>query len=191
MFKRLLPFLPMVVFIACAPDISSPDIQNAVIQSLTATVWTPTPLTPTATPEPNTGKIVDILNNAMLGADPLGETIDAKFSVIDAQIILDDVTKQATTLRVHVECEWVFNNSCTPEQTFVVLMRALTINEKVLEKISPQIPQTVHMLQMVAFDRMVQTGMVVSSWDDVMDYAIGRISGNQLGSRITRLVTVP
>jgi len=191
MFKRLLPFLPMVVFIACAPDISSPDIQNAVIQSLTATVWTPTPLTPTATPEPNTGRIVDILNNAMLGADPLGETIDAKFSVIDAQIILDDVTKQATTLRVHVECEWVFNNSCTPEQTFVVLMRALTINEKVLEKISSQIPQTVHMLQMVAFDRMVQTGMVVSSWDDVMDYAIGRISGNQLGSRITRLVTVP
>ena len=191
MFKRLLPFLPMVVFIACAPDISSPDIQNAVIQSLTATIWTPTPLTPTATPEPNTGRIVDILNNAMLGADPLGETIDAKFSVIDAQIILDDVTKQATTLRVHVECEWVFNNSCTPEQTFVVLMRALTINEKVLEKISPQIPQTVHMLQMVAFDRMVQTGMVVSSWDDVMDYAIGRISGNQLGSRITRLVTVP
>ena len=191
MFKRLLPFLPMVVFIACAPDISSPDIQNAVIQSLTATIWTPTPLTPTATPEPNTGRIVDILNNAMLGADPLGETIDAKFSVIDAQIILDDVTKQATTLRVHVECEWVFNNSCTPEQTFVVLMRALTINEKVLEKISPQIPQTVHMLQMVAFDRMVQTGMVVSSWNDVMDYAIGRISGNQLGSRITRLVTVP
>jgi hypothetical protein len=191
MFKRLLPFLPMVVFIACAPDISSPDIQNAVIQSLTATIWTPTPLTPTATPEPNTGRIVDILNNAMQGADPLGETIDAKFSVIDAQIVLDDVTQQATTLRVHVECEWVFSNSCTPEQTFVVLMRALTINEKVLEKISPQIPPTVHTLQMVAFDRMVQTGLVVSSWEDVMDYAIGRISGNQLGSRITRLVTVP
>ena len=127
----------------------------------------------------------------MLGADPLGETIDAKFSVIDAQIVLDDVTQQATILRVHVECEWVFSDSCTPEQTFVVLMRALTINEKVLEKISPQIPPTVHTLQMVAFDRMVQTGMVVSSWDDVMDYAAGRISGNQLGSRITRLVTDP
>ena len=191
MFKRLLPFLPMLVFVACTPDVSSPDIQNAVIQSLTATMWTPTPHTPTATPEPNTGKIVDILNNAMLGADPLGETIDAKFSVIDAQIVLDDVTQQATTLRVHVECEWVFSDSCTPEQTFVVLMRALTINEKVLEKISPQIPPTVHTLQMVAFDRMVQTGMVVSSWNDVMDYAIGRISGNQLGSRITRLVIDP
>lgn len=191
MFKRLLPFLPMLVFAACAPDISSPDIQNAVIQSLTATIWTPTPLTPTATPEPNTGRIVDVLNNAMLGADPLGETIDAKFSVIDAQIVLDDVTQQAAILRVHVECEWVFSDGCTPEQTFVVLMRALTINEKVLEKISPQIPPTVHTLQMVAFDRMVQTGMVISSWDDVMDYAIGRINGNQLGSRITRLVTAP
>jgi hypothetical protein len=191
MFKRLLPFLPMLVFVACTPDVSSPDIQNAVIQSLTATIWTPTPLTPTATSEPNTGRIVDILNNVMLGADPLGETIDAKFSVIDAQIILDDVTQQATTLRVHVECEWVFSDSCTPEQTFVVLMRAITINEKVLEKISPQIPPTVHTLQMVAFDRMVQTGMVVSSWDDVMDYVTGRISGNQLGSRITRLVIDP
>ena len=43
MFKRLLPFLPMLVFAACTPDISSPEIQNAVIQSLTATMWTPTP----------------------------------------------------------------------------------------------------------------------------------------------------
>jgi hypothetical protein len=189
MLKRLLPFVPMLVFVACVPDISSPEIQNAVIQSLTATMWTSTPATPTATPEPNTGRIVDILNNAMLGADPLGETIDAKFSVIDAQIILDEVTQQATILRIHVECEWVFSDSCTPEQTFVVLMHALT--KKVLEKMSPQIPPTVHTLQVMAFDRMVQTGMVVSMWNDVMDYVTGKISGNQLGARITRLVTVP
>jgi len=60
MFKRLLPFLPMLVFVACTSDISSPDIQTAVIQSLTATMWTLTPVPLTATPEPNTGRIVDI-----------------------------------------------------------------------------------------------------------------------------------
>ena len=35
---------------------------------------------------------------------------------------------------------------------------------------------------------MIQTGMVVVAWNDVMDYALGKITGNQLGSRITRLL---
>ena len=135
MLKRLLATLPIIVFVACAPDVTNPEVQKAVIQSLTATVWTPTPVTPTATLEPNTGRIVDVLNNAMLGSDPLAETIDAKFTVIDAQVLMDATTQQAAVLRVHVECEWVFADSCTPEQTFVALIRALTVNNKLVEKI--------------------------------------------------------
>jgi hypothetical protein len=188
LLKHFLPFLAIIILVACAPDLTSPEIQTAVIQSLTATVWTPTPVTPTATPEPNTSRIVDVLNNAMIGSDPLAETVDAKFTVIDARVMLDDTTKQSTTLRIHVECEWVFTDSCTPEQTFVALIRALTVNNKLVTKIAPQIPSTVSTLQMVAFDRMVQTGTVIVAWNDLMDYATGRINGNQLGSRITRQV---
>ena len=191
MLKRVLPFLPMILFIACTPDISNPEIQNAVIQSLTATVWTPVPPTPTFTPEPNTGKIVELLNNSMLGADPLAETIDAKFSVIDAQVVLDQSAGQAAILRIHVDCEWVFNDSCTPEQSFVMLIHAFTANDKVIEKICAQTPPTVHTLQLVAFNRMIQTGMIVVPWSDVMDYAYGKINGNQLGSRIVRLTSMP
>ena len=191
MQKRLLPFLSVIVFVACAPDVSSPEIQNAVIQSLTATIWTPTPVLPTETPEPNTSKIVEILNNAMLGYDPLAETIDAKFSVLDAQVIHDETTQLATILRIHVECEWMFSDSCTPETSFVALMHAFTANEKVIGRVSGQVPVTVHTLQMVAFERMIQTNMLLISWNDILDYAYGRINGNQLGSRITRLATPP
>ena len=188
MLRRLLPFIPLILLVACLPDASDPELQHAVIQTLTATVLTPTP---SATPEPNTPGIVDILNNAMRGADPLEETIDARFSVIDAHVILDRVTHQATTLRIHADCEWIFTDGCTPEQTFVVLMRALRVNDKVIKKIGDDIPSTISTLQVVTFDRMAQRGMLGVSWSDIVEYAVGRINGNQLGSRVVRLTTTP
>ncbi|GJQ34649.1 MAG: hypothetical protein JETCAE01_06590 [Anaerolineaceae bacterium] len=103
--KRAFPFIPLFLLIACSPDVSDPQIQAAVINSLTATVWTPTPVTPSATPQPNTGKIVGILNNAIAGANPLGETIVAKYIVLDAQVILDSTTRQALPLQIHVDCD--------------------------------------------------------------------------------------
>jgi hypothetical protein len=127
----------------------------------------------------------------MLGSDPLAETIEARFTILDAQIIFDGPANQAGTLRIHVDCEWIFTDSCTPEKSFVVLMHAFTANEKILGKISEHIPATITTLLMVAFDRMTQSGMIVISWSDVLDYANGKISGNQLGSRITRLATIP
>lgn len=112
MLKRILPFLPLIFIIACVPDISDPNIQAAVINSLTATVWTPVPPSLTPTPEPNTSKIVEILNSIMVGSDPLLETVDAKFSVVDAQIFLNQATQEATTIRISVDCEWIFSDSC-------------------------------------------------------------------------------
>ena len=186
MLKRLLPFIPLFLLIACGPEVSDPEIQHAVIQTLTATVLTPTP---TATPEPNTPGIVDILNNAMRGADPLEETLDARFSVIDAHVMLDHVSNQATTLRIHADCEWVFNDGCTPEETFVVLMRAFRVNDKIIKKVCDDIPSTINTLQVVTFDHMAQRGILGASWNDIVDYAVGKINGNQLGSRIVRLTT--
>jgi hypothetical protein len=188
MLKRLYPFAPLILLVACMPDISAPEIQHAVIQTLTATVLTPTP---SATPEPNTVGIVDILNIAIRGADPLEETIDAKFSVIDASVIMDRATNQATTLSIHADCEWVFSDGCTPEQTFVVLMRALRTNDKIIKKLCDDIPSTIRTLQVVTFDRMTQRGVLGASWNDIVDYAIGKINGNQLGSRIVRLSITP
>jgi len=189
--KRALPFLPLIVLIACSPDIADPQVQAAVINSLTATVWTPTPVTPSATPRPNTAKIVDVLNGVIVGADPLGETIQARYSVVDAQVILDAPTQQALLFRIHVDCEWIYSDSCTPESTFVVLMYALSKNEKVMGRIQDQLPATVETLEVVAFDRMTQTGVIHVRWNDVWDFVEGNINGNQLGSRMMRLAATP
>ena len=183
MLKRLASLLPVLLFIACSPDLSDPAIQKAVIQTLTATAWTPTP---SPTPVPNTGRIVEMLNNVMVGADPLAETIAAKFSVIDVQFLMDTASSQATAMRISVDCEWIYTNGCTPEETFVVLMHALAANNRIIEKIGPQVPLTVQDVQVVAFDHMNPTGMILVKWSDVLEYAAGRINGSQLGSRIVR-----
>lgn len=191
MIKRIFPLIPLIILIACSPDISDPSVQAAVINSLTATVWTPTPVTPSATPEPNTAKIVDVLNNVIVGTDPLMDTIVAKYSVIDAQIMINASTQQAEILQLHVDCEWVYSNGCTPEITFVVLMNAFSANEKIMGKIQDQIPPTIQTLEMIAFDKMVQTSIIHIAWRDVWDFTEGKINGNQLGSRITRLAGMP
>jgi hypothetical protein len=191
MLKRLAPFLPLLFVIACAPDISDPNVQSAVISSLTATMWTPIPPTLTPTPEPNTSKIVEILNNTLVGTDPLLETIDAKFIVIDAQILLNEITQEASTLRISVDCEWVYSDSCTAESTFVKLMRAFSGNDKVIKYITAQTPSTIYNFEMLAFDRMKPAGVITINWNDLVDYSFGKINGNQLGSRIIRQAATP
>jgi hypothetical protein len=191
MLKRLAPFLPVLLAIACAPDLSDPNIQSAVLSSLTATMWTPVPPSLTPTPEPNTSKIVEILNNIMVGTDPLLETVDAKFSVVDAQILLNESTKEATTIRISVDCEWIYSDSCTPEATFVKLIRAFSVNEKIIQHISDQVPATVHTLEVLTLDRMNASGLIAITWIDLVDYSYGRINGNQLGSRIIRQAATP
>jgi hypothetical protein len=191
MLKRFVPFLPVLLAIACAPDLSDPNLQSAVISSLTATMWTPVPPTLTPTPEPNTSRIVEILNNALVGTDPLLETIDAKFIVIDAQIVLNETTQEAATLRLSVDCEWVYSDSCTAESTFVKLMRAFSGNDKVIKYITTQTPTTIHSFEMLAFDRMKPAGVITINWKDLIDYSFGKINGNQLGSRIIRQAATP
>ena len=191
MFKRALSFLPVLVLIACAPDISDPNIQAAVIGSLTATAWTPTPVTPSPTAEPNTGRIVEILNEVIVGADPLSETIVAKYQIIDAQVIMDNTTQLASVLRIHMNCDWVYSDGCTPESTFVILMVAFSENDKIIERIQNQIPASVQTLELIAFERMTPTSNILIAWKDVWDFALGKINGNQLGSRILRSVGMP
>jgi len=180
--------LAALALAACSPNVSDPEIQHAVIQTLTATAVTPTP---TATPEPNTTGIVDILNNAVIGSDPLEETIDARFSVLDSRVILDQSTRQALTLQIDVDCEWIFSDGCTPEGSFVLLMHTFRANDRLFKKVCDDIPPTILSLHVVAFDRMVRKGMLAASWNDVTEYVAGGINGNQLGSRIIRLAATP
>jgi hypothetical protein len=127
----------------------------------------------------------------MIGSDPLTETVVAKYSVIDAQVIMDVTTQQATILRIHIDCEWIFSDSCTPESTFVVLMNTFSTNDKVMERVINQIPTTITTLEILAFDQMIPTNILTIAWSDVLAFTFGEINGNQLGSRILRITASP
>ena len=75
--------------------------------------------------------------------------------------------------------------------TFLVLMNTFSFNEKVIERVLNQIPITIHTMEMLAFDQMIQTGTIIITWNDVLAYAWGDITGNQLGSRIFRTTASP
>jgi hypothetical protein len=186
--KRLLPLLPLILLIACVPNLSDPQLQREVLQTLTATAWTPTP---TATPEPNTSGVVEVLNSAMFDSDPLEETIDARFSVLDSHVLLDKSMQRSQTLQIDVDCEWIFSDSCTPEGSFVALMRAFRANSRVFKDICDDIPSTIRILQVVTFDRMARRGTLGAAWQDVTAYVTGQINGTQFGSRIGQIASAP
>ncbi len=186
--KRALPFFPLVAILvigACTQSpgngISSQQV-TFVIQSMTATMWTPTP---SPTPRPNTLTIVNALNSAMIDSDPLAETIAAKFNVLDVRFPVDGGTGQVLTMQIDVECEWIFSDSCTPEESFVHLMQGFVEDDKVMSKVAAQVPASVTLIQVTTFNHRIANGTIVASWQDVLDFAARRINGNQLGARIT------
>jgi hypothetical protein len=189
MFKRVLPFLSILVFLAfgACSGLSEnglpPGAGTFVIQTLTATMWTPT-VTPT--PDPNTAQIVGILNSAMIASDPLRDTLAAKFEVLDVHFPFDDVAHQILSMQIDVECEWIFTDSCTAEESFASLMHGFVADKKTIEKIRAQVPATVNKLYVTTYNHRVRNGLIIVNWQDVVDFAAGRITGNQLAARITR-----
>lgn len=186
--KRLLAIIPVSLFFlinACDvnPPTVSPDTWTLVALTQTATMWTPTPITPSPTSQPNQVIIVDALNSALRGADPLGEAIDAKFHVADVGFDANGNPPILVTLRVHVECEWIIRSSCTTERAFVVLIHALE-NKDVRKKVIEQIPTTIEFVQIEAFERMTRIGSLAIRWQDVLSYTKGDINGDQLAVRV-------
>ena len=192
MLKRALPFFPILVilvFTACtaAPantNTVSPDALTSAVQTIEATLQSPTPST---TPETDTRSIIDLLNGVIIGSDPLSETVEAKFDVLDIRLPVDPTSKQVVTMEIDVECEWIFSDSCTPEKGFVNLMHGFAADKKIMEKIRAQVPPTVKTLEVVTFDHRIMNGRIRVQWQDVVDFVAGKINGNQLGSRIVRL----
>jgi hypothetical protein len=171
----------------------SPAEADAFIHTLTATMWTPAPVTPSATPVPNEAVIVNALNDASRGADPLEETLDAKFSILDISFHLSGKPLVTTTLEVHVECEWITRPSCTVERAFVALAHAFkAVKADVRKKIIGQIPETVLVVQVRAFDHITKPlGIIEVGWQDLLAFANGDITGDQLGTRILRFIPPP
>jgi len=187
------PFFVIIIILlfvsigACAVpnDQLDPSAVTFVVQTQTAAMWTPTPITPSPTIVPKQAVIVDALNGAIRGADPLMEALDAKFYVTDIGFDMSGNPSATTTLRINVECEWVLERSCTVERAFVVLMHAFQ-REDVRNKVKEQVPKTIEAVQVIAFDHMNQIGTMTSQWKDIMAFANGNITGDQLAYRVVR-----
>jgi hypothetical protein len=191
MLKRALPFLPILIFIAFSACTAMPQdgissgAVTSVIQSLTATMWTPTP---SPTPEPNLAIIMNTLNGVIIDSDPLGETVAAKFNVLDVHFPAEPSSGQRLTMQIDVECEWILTDSCTPEESFVRLMHGFDANDKVIKKVAAEVPATVKSLEVSTFNHRVKDGTITVNWGDVLDFATGKITGNELGARIIGIV---
>lgn len=166
---------------ACENDLTPAQLTMAV-QTLTAAAYTPTV---TSIPDPDESAIVILLNRGLAETtDPLSQTIDARYQVVDASFPTDADGKP-NTFRVDVRCECASAASCcTLERTFVVVTGAMRGD---VEKIARQVPGTVTSLQVVCFDHATQTGMMIAGWNDMVAYFTGLINGFQLGARVVKL----
>jgi hypothetical protein len=191
----LLTFIMLFIVLGACSALSSqlngqldgqidPIIITYVAQTQTATAWTPTPVTPTATAVPNQVTIVNVLNDALRGADPLGEALDARFSVTDIGFDMSGNPSVTNKIRISIDCEWVYKSSCSVERTFVVLLHALK-KDGIRKKINEQLPETIAILQIVAFDRMQPIGRMEILWRDLLSFAENEITGEQLAARAT------
>ena len=174
-------FFVFLMLAGCGDDLSTAQFENAV-KTLTATVLPPTF---TATPDPDESVIVILLNRGLAETlDPLSQTVDARYQVLDASFPLGP-DQQPVTFRIDVRCECVNGASCcTPERTFVILTGAM---KPAIEKIARQVPASVIDVQVACFVGITQAGMMIVSWRDMVDYFSGAINGFQLGARTMKL----
>jgi len=188
--KRFLMIVPIVLFIflnACGISSNpvSPDVGTFVAQTQTATMWTATPVLPSPTLIPKESVIVDTLNSALRGVDPLDEAIDAKFFISDLGFDTGGNPPVIVKMRIHIECEWILHPTCTPERGFVNFMHVFEMKD-VRKKIIEQIPATVESVQIESYDHMVQIGSLSIGWQDMMAFVDGDITGDQLAARVNR-----
>lgn len=174
-------FVLLLVLVACvASDLSTAQMASAV-QTLTATVLPPT-VTPT--PDPDESTIVLLLNHGLeQTADPLSQTVDARYQVIDVSFPLD-INNKASTFLINVRCECVNGSCCTAERTFVVFVNAM---KSVVDKVARHVPGTVTNMQVSCLEHTSSIGMVLVGWNDMADYLTGKINGFQLGGRVIKL----
>ena len=185
--KRLLPIVPVCLLIslnACGTvGIPIPsNVGTAVGQTQTASIWTPTI---SATPDPDESKIVVWLNQTLLAADPLEQTLDAKYQVVDVLFPVAQDGSQSSVFRVDIRCDCASNvQCCIPERMFVVTIGAMKVSST---RIIEQVAGRANDMQVVCYDHAAPIGMLVATWADVKGYLLGEINGYQLGARVIKL----
>lgn len=177
----LCAFILLLGSAACVGSDLSTAQMNSAVQTLTATVLPPT-VTPT--PDPDESAIVLLLNHGLeQTSDPLAQTIDARYQVLDVSFPLD-ADNQAAAFLIQVRCECVNGACCTAERAFIMLVNAM---KPVADKIARQVPGTVTTMQVACLDHAASIGMTIASWRDMADYFAGTINGFQLGGRVVKL----
>ena len=162
---------------ACGNDLTPAQLTMAV-QTLTATALPPTA---TSTPDPDESAIVLSLNQGLTEtADPLSQTIDARYQVVDASFPVGE-GGQLSVFQINVRCECSRASCCTPERAFLAVTNALKFSAN---QVIRQIPRSVAEARVICFDHDAQIGISSLAWSDWLDYLRGTINGFQLGSRV-------
>ncbi|MGC1376540.1 MAG: hypothetical protein WA821_09960 [Anaerolineales bacterium] len=193
--KKFLAVALILAFIialgACSVPSGSaldPTLIAYVEQTQTATMLPHASPTPSPSAVPKQVVIVNALNTEIRKeADPLEETLDAKFSILD--IVFDSNDNSSTTImEVHVECEWIKRSSCTEQRAFVVLANAFKrMKPGIRKKIKDEVPVTIKTVLVRAFDHMTLIGMIEIDWEYLWAFANGNITGEQLAARALQL----
>ena len=187
--KRFLPIIPVLLLMllnACGASAAqaSADMQALFDQTMTATMWTPLP---TQTYNPNIPNMVSWLNTDLSTANPLEQTLDAEYRVVN--VSFPNLSDSPTLVfRVDVRCECMNGaDCCMPERTFVVIMGSMKRNSNT---IVAQVPGGVSEMLVVCFDleQHARVGAMSALWQDVRDYLLGILTGYQLGVRVVRTV---
>jgi hypothetical protein len=115
-------------------------------------------------------------------ADPLSQTVDANYQVLDARLSVsaDGLTM---TLNIEARCECANNaNCCSLQRTFVVTTNAM---KSVHGKIRAYIPVNIGKVRISCRDHNRELGVAESNWADMDQYFSEAITGSQFGNRVT------
>jgi hypothetical protein len=142
----------------------------------------PTPEPATAVPIPPEKAIVMLANDA-LGrlADPLSETVDAHFQILDVHFT-PSADALTMTLNIDARCECANNaNCCSLQRTFVIVTNAM---KAVHGKIKGYIPMNMGKVRISCRDHNRDLGVAEANWADMDSYFNDAITGSQFGNRV-------
>lgn len=181
--KRLFLYCSLsgaILLTACGTTLTPGQLDMAV-QTLTAAAYTPTA---THTPDPDESAIVILLNRGLAETtDPLSQTIDARYQVVEAGFPLEPDGSLAV-FQVDVRCECAGTSACcAAERMFIELTTAMKAQ---MQRIIRQVPGSVSTLRVDCYEHAARIGMIMAEWEDMLGYLRGSVNGFQLGARILK-----
>lgn len=187
--KQLFFIVPMLFLLLVSSCTGSTLLEVNQSNLATALAGTQIAMTriaaPTPTYNPNIPSMIGWFNDDLSSASPLGRTLDAEYHVLN--VSFPDVPG-GLIFRVDVGCICMNSEKCcTPERTFVVIAESMKRNSNAA---LAQVPGgiTTFLVSCSAQQTKEPIGSMTASWQDMQGYLQGFISGDQLGSRVSRVV---